>query len=108
MNTDNSFPTSKNAAANLADDADNSVQLIRDNLTTLKTDVAELGRAVKSEGTRRLEEVSADLKDRYDGLKDTGSEEMIRVQDFVRANPGRSLAYAFGAGVVLTLLMGRR
>lgn len=82
-----------------------SLENIREDIYALKADVVELGRTVKSDGLKKIEEATTELQGKIDGLKSQGSNEMIKIQDYIRENPNQSVAAAFALGAVFTFLM---
>ena len=85
-----------------------SLDNIKKDIYTLKTDIVELGRTVQSEGLKKIEEATIDLQDKIDDLKSQGSDEYDKVQAYVKANPTQSVAIAFAAGILLTFITGRK
>lgn len=84
-----------------------SLDNIREDIYALKSDVIELGRTVKSDGLKKIEDATSELQDKIDNLKSQGSNEMVRLQDYIRNNPNQSVAAAFALGAVFTFLMRR-
>lgn len=97
VNNNVELPTERNTTQ--------SLQNIREDIQALKSDVIELGRTVKSDGLKKIEDATTDLQEKIDNLKDQGSNEMVRLQDYIRNNPNQSVAAAFALGAVLTLLV---
>ena len=81
---------------------------IKQDVYTLKADVIELGRTVKSEGLQKIEQAASDIHDKIDNLKKEGSLEVDKVQRYISQNPNQSVGIAFAAGIALTLLLNRR
>lgn len=94
-------------AANPERSTAQSLENIREDIYALKADVVELGRTVKSDGLKKIEDATTELQGKIDELKTQGSDEMIKIQDYIRNNPNQSVAVAFGLGALLTFLMRR-
>ncbi len=99
---------SNNATVKKAAKAVSSIDNIKKDIYTLKADVVELGRTVQSEGLKKIEEATSELQDKIDNLKREGSDELDKLQEYVKSNPSQSVAAAFLAGAVLTFLLSRR
>ena len=54
------------------------------------------------------EKLRAEAAERLEYLKDAGTKNMARVEKRIREKPAQSLAIAFGAGILLSLLFGRK
>lgn len=91
-----------------AENTANSIDNIKKDIYTLRSDVIELGRTVKSEGLKKIEEATIELHDKIDNLKREGNEEMDKIQAYINDKPNQSVAIAFAAGALLALLMKRR
>ncbi len=97
--TNNNKPTmpSKPAVANLRQDINN-----------LKSDVSDLAHHAVEAGAENAAKLRAEAAERLEYLKDAGTKNMARVEKRIREKPAQSLAIAFGAGILLSLLMGGR
>lgn len=87
--------------------ASDSLDNIKEDIYTLRSDVIELGRTVKSEGLKKIEEATIELHDKIDNLKKEGSNEIDKIQSYVNANPNQAVGIAFAAGAILALLLRR-
>jgi len=88
--------------------ANNSLDNIKEDIYTLRSDVIELGRTVKSEGLKKIEEATIELHDKIDSLKKEGTEELDKVQAYINDKPNQSVAIAFAVGAALALFLNRR
>ena len=85
-----------------------SLDNIKEDIYTLKSDVIELGRTVKVEGLKKIEEATIELQDKIDNLKKEGAEEVDKVQEYINRNPNQSVGIAFAAGALLALFLRGR
>jgi len=85
-----------------------SIDAIKKDIYALKSDVIELGRTVKSEGMKKIEEATIDLNDKIDALKKEGSNELDKVQNYIYEKPNQSVGIAFAAGILLALFLNRK
>lgn len=90
-------PVNKPALANL-----------RQDLSNIKSDVSDLAHHAVEAGAENAAKLRAEAADRLEDLKDASSKSMARVEKRIREKPAQSLAIAFGAGILLSLLMGNR
>ena len=97
-----------NIPKKVSKEAATSLDNIKEDIYTLKADVIELGRTVKSEGLKKIEEATIELHDKIDNLKKEGSNELDKVQSYINSNPSQAVGIAFAAGALLTLLLRRR
>lgn len=104
MTAVNSNVTTKKSVKTAASSIDN----IKEDIYTLKADVIELGRTVKSEGMKKIEEATIELQDKIDSLKTEGRDEIDKVQTYINNNPNNAVGIAFAAGALVALLLSRR
>ncbi len=104
MTAVNSNVTTKKSVKTAASSIDN----IKEDIYTLKADVIELGRTVKSEGMKKIEEATIELQDKIDSLKTEGRDEIDKVQSYINNNPNNAVGIAFAAGALVALLLSRR
>ncbi len=88
--------------------AASSIDNIKEDIYTLKADVIELGRTVKSEGMKKIEEATIELQDKIDSLKTEGRDEIDKVQSYINNNPNNAVGIAFATGALVALLLSRR
>lgn len=81
---------------------------IKNNVNELKTNTANLARHVKEDGKEHVAEVASTFQDRLQDLKQYGRRELNLLEQHVIAKPTRSVAYAFLAGIVASVIFGRR
>lgn len=81
---------------------------IREDLNTLQTDAVRLGRRVAADGKEKLQDMAQNAQEQLSTLKDQGSKQMEYLEGRIRTKPVQSIAIAFGAGLLASLLLGRR
>ncbi|MBA4151882.1 MAG: hypothetical protein C0509_04910 [Acinetobacter sp.] len=96
-NTHKPTPSVKPAVANL-----------RQDLNNIKQDVRDLAEHAVEAGAENAAKLRAEAAERLEYLKDAGTKNMARVEKRIREKPAQSLAIAFGAGILLSLLFGRK
>jgi len=84
------------------------IQDIKNDLDSLKNNVVELTKHIKSDGADKSHQLAQDLSQRLLELKDSGRSELDKVAQHVQQKPGQSLAIAFAAGLLASVLLGRR
>lgn len=104
----NSNSTASPISAPLSDDTNASLQNVKDDLRTLKTDVVGLGRQATEEGRKRLNDTVSVAQDKMSDIKSAGYEELKGLKSYVSENPAQSVAYAFAAGLIVSFIFGRR
>lgn len=78
---------------------------IREDLSSLKSNVGGLARHAYENGRENFSHLGEKAGNSFDRLRDYSNEEMHRLEDRVRAQPGKSMAIAFGIGVLAALFM---
>lgn len=81
---------------------------IKDSVNSIKQSASELAHHVYSDGRDVLTQAGEKAMDRFDGLRQSGMEELKKVETRVREKPAQSLAVAFAAGIILSFLFGRK
>ena len=81
---------------------------IKQDIDSLRTNVVELTRHVKSAGEKQAAELSEKAANGISSLRTRGIEEAKKVEKQVQANPGKSVATAFACGLLASLLLRRR
>jgi ElaB/YqjD/DUF883 family membrane-anchored ribosome-binding protein len=84
------------------------LQDIRDDLESLKSNVVELTRHLQHDGGDYAREVAKKAKKRMNEMGDTTKDELYRLEDAVRTHPSQSVAVAFLAGALASLLLRGR
>ncbi|MCD8497031.1 MAG: hypothetical protein LRZ85_02460 [Alphaproteobacteria bacterium] len=84
------------------------VEDIRGDLNALKKDAIKLGNHVAADGKERLQEMSQSAKEQISSLKAAGETQIHSLEERVKAKPMQSVAIAFGAGLLASVLLGRR
>lgn len=81
---------------------------VKKDLSNLKSDVANMASDIKKAGADKAADAASYVSKNLDGLKSTGSDALVRIEDQIKARPGQSIAIAFIAGALASLLLGRR
>jgi len=81
---------------------------IREDLDSLKNNVIELTRHLTKDGNAQISQISQALLDRVHDVQKSGKKQLKVVEGKVQENPTQTLALAFGAGVIASLLLRRR
>ncbi len=81
---------------------------IKTNVNDLKVNTVQLAQHVKEDGKEATTEFVSSFKDRFADLKQYGRRELNLLEQHVVAKPTRSIAYAFVAGLVASVIFGRR
>lgn len=85
------------------------IEEIRQDIESLKSNVVDLSRHVKSEGKVQASRLTEVALERLADLRKNASFEYHRAEKAVKSKPGQSIAIAFAAGLVTSLLFsGRR
>lgn len=84
------------------------VEEIRHDLESLKTNVVELTRHVQANGADKAMALTKKARKRLAELQVQGKEHLKNVEKHVHDEPAKSLAIAFAAGLVASILFGRR
>lgn len=101
----NAANAAEDRAEKLRRDASKASSHVREDINALKSDVIELGRQVRDEGMKVLDEVASTVRAKAEDAKDLGANELSKIQGYVRNNPGQSVVAAFFAGAALTYIM---
>ena len=80
------------------------IKEIRDDLDSLRDNVIGLTKHIKKDGVEQAEEMSAYAKKSIV----RGQDELKKIEDQVRKQPGKSLAVAFAGGLIASMLLNRR
>lgn len=81
---------------------------IKSNVNEIKSKTSDLARHVKEDGREHVAELATNFKDRFQDLKQYGRRELNLLEQHVVAKPTRSVAYAFLAGIVASVVFGRK
>lgn len=81
---------------------------IREDLDSLKNNVVELTRHMKKDGNAQAAHLRENLTERMEYLQKAGRGRYQQLEGRVKEKPGQSLAMAFGAGILASMLFGRR
>ncbi len=81
---------------------------IREDISSLKSNIVELTKHLKNDAKSEAKDLKETTLNQIDQLKDSGANQYHQIEKQVKANPGQSVAIAFAAGVVASLLMNRR
>lgn len=81
---------------------------LKDDLSALKKHVSDLMARTKRDGLEGAEKIGVRAKEKLDDLKDLGSHRIQQVEDRVKENPVQSIAIAFAAGFLASMLLRKR
>lgn len=81
---------------------------IKDSLDTLQSNVIDLAQNIRAVSADKANMAADFARDRADDLKDMGADALKKTEKSIKASPGRSVAIAFAAGILTSLLLGRR
>lgn len=81
---------------------------IKEDLRAIKDDSISLARDLKQDGMEAAKSVSNDVKDKMEGLKAQASTQLKTLEKEVKNRPLQSMAIAFAAGALASILLGRR
>ncbi len=84
------------------------VKNIKQDLTSLKQHASELTEHVKEDGAKQAEEIKEYAAERFSEFKDSTQKQIEAVEGYVQKKPVQAVAIAFGAGLIASLLLGRR
>lgn len=84
------------------------IEDIREDLDSLKNNVVELTKHVQKNGAEHTKEATRMLRSRLDHFKKSGQDQLYQMEKQVKAKPMQSLALAFAAGMLASLVIGRR
>jgi ElaB/YqjD/DUF883 family membrane-anchored ribosome-binding protein len=99
--------------------ADQELDAIKEHVEALRTELAMLTKHVKglssaaleraqTAGALKIEELGADLERAAAALRQQGQASIAQVETTIRERPLLSLLAAFGAGMLIARLLGRR
>lgn len=81
---------------------------IKEDLRAIKDDSITLAKDLKQDGIEAARAVSNDVKDKMGDLKAQASTQLKTLEKEVKARPLQSMAIAFAAGALTSILLGRR
>lgn len=81
---------------------------IREDLDSLKNNVVELTRHLTKDGNAQVSQLSHTLMERIADAQKSGKQQYKLLEKKVKDKPGQTLALAFGAGIIASMLMKRR
>lgn len=84
------------------------VKEIKKDAQSIKENTIELGRHIKADGSEKMEELKEAASEKMSTISEQGREQMMYAEMKVREKPLQAVAIAFGAGLALSLLLGRR
>ena len=84
------------------------MSVIRQDLKTLQKDARELKDDALEIGTEQARKASAYAREQLQEAKKQASVSFEKTEAFVKENPGQSVAIAFLAGALASLILGRR
>jgi len=88
------------------------IQHIKEDISSLRSNVIALTRHLKDNGEQQLNEKLDDLEARAEerliNMKTNYHKGLKRLEDQVKDKPGQSLTMAFCSGLLLSMLLGNR
>ncbi len=84
------------------------IQALRNDADMLMEDAKTLGRDLHAEGKVYLTEAEKRAREKLEAAKEHGRDKYDAMTDYIRGNPGQSVALAFVGGVIASMLLGRR
>jgi ElaB/YqjD/DUF883 family membrane-anchored ribosome-binding protein len=81
------------------------IEDIRHGIDSLKDNVVDLARNLKEVSLETAQNAASYARERAVDLKETGGEALHRVEKRIQAKPTQSVAVAFFAGVLASILM---
>lgn len=89
-----------------------SIEDIRNDIDSLKTNVVELTRHIQESGIGHVQELTDEVttkaQKKAEALRKSGKRELKKLESQVKSHPGQSVALAFAAGMAMTMIMGAR
>jgi ElaB/YqjD/DUF883 family membrane-anchored ribosome-binding protein len=87
------------------------IEDIRSDLESLKTNVVELARHMKFEGSEKMNAIGKDMgriaQKQMKNFQTVSKKEFDQVKSLVKRKPAQTLAAAFAAGVLISLFWGK-
>jgi ElaB/YqjD/DUF883 family membrane-anchored ribosome-binding protein len=108
MTVQDEINAKKRAAAAVAKDAAAEIREIKESVESLKSNVVGLARNVKDIGTTQAHVAADFVRDQADAIKDAGADAIVKAEERIKAQPRKSVAFAFVAGAIASYLFGRR
>lgn len=81
---------------------------IREDIHSLKENIVSLTQHLGEEGRGRAASLRESVTENIEGLKTTGRTQVKRAEAGVKKHPFQSMAFAFGAGLLLSALMRKK
>lgn len=81
---------------------------IREDLDSLRNNVVELTRHMKKDGHAQAAQLRSSMSDRLEQVQKSGRMQYAQLEGRVKEKPGQTLAMAFGAGLLASMLIRRR
>jgi ElaB/YqjD/DUF883 family membrane-anchored ribosome-binding protein len=81
---------------------------IREDLNSLKDNVFELSRHVKTNSGHHIADVKHYAEDQISRVKRAGADALHKVEGRIADRPGQTIALAFFAGLATSFLLGKR
>jgi ElaB/YqjD/DUF883 family membrane-anchored ribosome-binding protein len=76
--------------------------------SAIRENVTDIARSVKTISNDGAREITEYLREIVAEIKDGSVEAMRKTEGRIRSKPGQSIAIAFGAGILASILFGRR
>lgn len=84
------------------------IEDLKHDLDSLKNNVGELTKHIKKDGKRQTRKITHNITDSIDDLKLQGKIYAEDAEKMVKEKPMQSLAIAFAAGMIGSILLSRR
>lgn len=84
------------------------LQALREDADVMLQDAKTLGRDLQKEGKVYLTAAEQRARETLETAKERGRDQYDAMTDYIRGNPGQSVALAFVGGVIASMLLGRR
>lgn len=85
----------------------NDLDNIRQDLDSLKSNVVNLARDLKRSGRSSTESMVSTLSDQLSRAREASNDKYVQVEKSVSKNPAKSIAMAFGAGILASFLFSQ-
>lgn len=83
------------------------IEDIRHDLDSLRNNVVELTKHVTKDGDAKVEDLKKVASERWEEMAKDGKKRLAMAESRVKEKPAQSLAIAFAAGALLSMLMKR-
>lgn len=84
------------------------LQALREDADVMLQDAKTLGKDLQEEGKIYLTAAEKRARQSLEAAKERGRDQYDAMTDYIRSNPGQSVAMAFVGGVIASMIFGRR